>query len=715
MSFAFSKIETSVREGKVQKTPILKKWKHLTLENVCDAALTGAEEGLAIVTGKVSGLTVLDFDDKAVLETFLTDHPEMRTVYRVDTYKGAHLYFLYDERMRTGTNCLQGYASVDVRNDDAILFAPPTTYKLPDGTVVKYTYMGGYMEALPVWLIADQTKPNKTVRPTVQVGRVVKQDVLVPNEDVEYMLNNHLLDQLAFEGWDAYNKVGLCMRFHTTKEHYERFARINTGKYSKEEVDTHWNSFKINYVKCDINRLAEYVRETHPDYMLLEEQKFHEEYQLAKAQFELDYVKIVNHSAYLRISDMNLLSPTDLCIGFSHLKLSDGNPFVQVWLADPNIRVYTQMECAPPPLMIRPPKSIRGKMPVTTFNTWQPYELFETMHEASGTPDLFLNHIKHMCGNEDHVYMYFLKFVAHMLQKPGKKCGVFPLFYGSQGCGKGALADILKLLVGESKYYETSSPEEHVWGPFNAIISGKVLVNLNEITSKSIVSAYDRIKSLITDANITYNQKCVKAYTSKSFHRFIAFTNNVSQYADKDSRRQFFIECADTFKKNKPYFDRLYQEMDRPGAIQSLFNHLVNMDITGFESEPIPITNYAADLLESSESMYLRGLRVYLAEYCAANPDCRQETVNWDHVYKSFCDFWRHQGNREENCPAKHQMKLQMSKLRELKPYVVHKRTKACNTILLDMPLAHFFLQTGTHGSNAEECLNQLKRKSREP
>jgi phage/plasmid-associated DNA primase len=48
----------------------------------------------------------------------------------------------------TTTNASDKYAGIDIRNDSAVVFAPPTKYKLLDGTIIAYEDLGG--EILPI-------------------------------------------------------------------------------------------------------------------------------------------------------------------------------------------------------------------------------------------------------------------------------------------------------------------------------------------------------------------------------------------------------------------------------------------------------------------------------------------------------------------------------------------------------------------------------------
>ena len=82
--------------------------------------------GWGIITGKESGVTVLDFDKTEDYRKLVQIDPSLLMCKTVLTNKGAHIYFKYDPDLPTGTNVLSKLNGVDLRNDNAIAFCNPT-------------------------------------------------------------------------------------------------------------------------------------------------------------------------------------------------------------------------------------------------------------------------------------------------------------------------------------------------------------------------------------------------------------------------------------------------------------------------------------------------------------------------------------------------------------------------------------------------------------
>jgi hypothetical protein len=77
--------------------------------------------GLAVVTGRVSQLVVLDFDEHHLYAQFQEQFPDLAATYVVQTRRGCHLYY----------RCLQSVPSrkapgVDLQSDGRYIIAPPT-------------------------------------------------------------------------------------------------------------------------------------------------------------------------------------------------------------------------------------------------------------------------------------------------------------------------------------------------------------------------------------------------------------------------------------------------------------------------------------------------------------------------------------------------------------------------------------------------------------
>jgi hypothetical protein len=131
-------LEGIVIDEKGKKKMIgMPQWKQINHNNFSSYCFNH-HRALAVLTGKTSCATFVDIDLKdgyCAYDDVMNDFPELRDCYTVKTWSGGyHVYCLYDAEIKTTTNAYECYKNIDIRNDDAIVFAPPTkVFKKPGG------------------------------------------------------------------------------------------------------------------------------------------------------------------------------------------------------------------------------------------------------------------------------------------------------------------------------------------------------------------------------------------------------------------------------------------------------------------------------------------------------------------------------------------------------------------------------------------------------
>lgn len=110
--------------GRESKKPLVK-WIHLQKRRpTMDEILEWPKENLAIVTGAISNLVVVDCDCREDAEWFWRHRGKSPTI--VQTKRGFHFYFRHPgERVMSGTR-IQGH--YDVKGDGGYVLAPPSLH-----------------------------------------------------------------------------------------------------------------------------------------------------------------------------------------------------------------------------------------------------------------------------------------------------------------------------------------------------------------------------------------------------------------------------------------------------------------------------------------------------------------------------------------------------------------------------------------------------------
>ena len=278
--FTFSGISTFLNsKGEEKKKPMgMPKHAEINKDNFLQYC-NNSHKAAAIITGKMSNITVIDFDDKDCYENMATKYPDLKKYRTIKTNKGYHIYCKYDPNIISTTDALTTYPKVDIRNDGGIIFCSPTQYKLQDGSIVKYEDIGGEILPIPEIIIADIkadkfiNKPLAVKQTEIQKSELPKKIANDPQKtetsDLEYIANAIEKGYLDFkaksESYDDWRDVGFIFK-HTSEskeslELFHKFSAINEGKYDKAYTNAFWKTIKQTAKPLTIGTLKKWVKD----------------------------------------------------------------------------------------------------------------------------------------------------------------------------------------------------------------------------------------------------------------------------------------------------------------------------------------------------------------------------------------------------------------------------------------------------------------------
>ena len=250
--FTFEAIATKINKNGIEKkNPIgMPNWREINRDNCKNYIDIQNHSGAAIITGKMSGISVIDFDDIDEYNKMVVNYPDIKKHRTIKTKNGIHIYCLYTDKLTTTTNGLRSYNKVDIRNDDAIVFAPPTTYKLRDCSIAKYEDLGG--ELLPVPdIILNDAKTNE--EPEKREKTNDPKPIINAMEHLNNIRKAIREGKLDFKakgdrGYDDWRDVGFIIKntssCETAREVFHEFSRINAEIYDEKYTDAFWNTIK---------------------------------------------------------------------------------------------------------------------------------------------------------------------------------------------------------------------------------------------------------------------------------------------------------------------------------------------------------------------------------------------------------------------------------------------------------------------------------------
>ena len=110
-----------------------------------------SDNNVGIVTGKISGITVLDIDSHKAFE--FAAKQGLDNAPWVKTGKGYHFYYAYDDGHR---NFAKKWDGIDLRSEGGLVVAPPSIHA--SGTEYEWEGFGKSLPPLPSWVMADTEK-----------------------------------------------------------------------------------------------------------------------------------------------------------------------------------------------------------------------------------------------------------------------------------------------------------------------------------------------------------------------------------------------------------------------------------------------------------------------------------------------------------------------------------------------------------------------------
>lgn len=263
----------------------------------------------------------------------------------------------------------------------------------------------------------------------------------------------------------------------------------------------------------------------------------------------------------------------------------------------------------PPPALIPP----------DTFNTWivSPYHDC-VISPGKDRPEIFNRFIAQLgaaCSECEVSVKIQLVFLADMIQRPGIKPGIALIYHGGEGTGKSFLGQYFMQLVG--KHRSVAARACDALTTFNSIIDGKLLILFDEILAGKEATAEinNQLKSIITDKEMSINEKHKKQRQTRSYHRIVATTNEPHVMLSK--RRPCYFKSNLSLRVNSALASQLYNDMEDVDGLRFIYNFLQHYDIagSGIDIHNPPTDAYNREVSESRDPTLLFVKHLVLERY----------------------------------------------------------------------------------------------------
>lgn len=157
---------------------------------------------MAVVTGGMQNLTVLDFDSIPLYWKWRKLNSELATTYTVSTPRpGKHVYFFLNEQCGTKIKLIDG---VDIKGNRGIVIVPPSIIKRPysiavDATIKKYKSLDDIIHGI-------EPDKKEVYEPVYKIEKKVSN---TESDRIVYIKNNLSILELARRYIQLYNTDGV--------------------------------------------------------------------------------------------------------------------------------------------------------------------------------------------------------------------------------------------------------------------------------------------------------------------------------------------------------------------------------------------------------------------------------------------------------------------------------------------------------------------------
>ena len=314
-------------------------------------------------------------------------------------------------------------------------------------------------------------------------------------------------------------------------------------------------------------------------------------YTAHKREFEKTCFKLNDPPCYVRLYDakVSMLDLSKLGHIFAN-DFVDDELFINKWRADPEILTYEKIDFLP-----------ELPVPQDTYNLWRGFPVSATEGDVS----VIRNVLSILCNHNQKDIDYVENYVAHMFQKPGVKPGVCIVVSSEEeGVGKETFWNFIGEMVGSRHFFNTTRPEDTVFGRFNGSLKECILLKFEEADFETNKKNESGLRGLITGTHTSYESKNENAVTLRSYCRPVMTTNAFIPFVMTDTDRRFFmIRPSNEKVGDREFWNSVYAVLDTPEAKNAYYHYLMNRDISTFNPRGFHKTEYSHEVVAATRPM----------------------------------------------------------------------------------------------------------------
>jgi len=198
---------------------------------------------------------------------------------------------------------------------------------------------------------------------------------------------------------------------------------------------------------------------------------------------------------------------------------------------------------------------------------------------------------------------YFEQWLAYALQHLGAKLMTAIVLYSEvEGIGKNSVAEAVAAIYGVNAVTITKKQLDadfNSWQPDRQFVVGDEIHGGGD--KRGVL---EKVKLLITSRTVEVNKKHERQFEIPNKANFLFLTNNFDAFHVRNADRRFWIwEIPQTAALPDEFYERFHAWKDSPEGIAALHDHLLHVDLTGFNpNAKAPMTKAKEEAIELSRS-----------------------------------------------------------------------------------------------------------------
>lgn len=268
----------------------------------------------------------------------------------------------------------------------------------------------------------------------------------------------------------------------------------------------------------------------------------------------------------------------------------------------------------------------------TYLNTYVRSHPAAKADETGEVAKTFLAHMENLIAEPDY-RRTMIDFLAFLVQHPGRKVRWAVLLQGAQGCGKTAIAEMMRSVLGNAHVKTVDASA--LRGQWNDWATGHQLVTLEEIrvAGQNRHEIMNVLKPLITNTKISISQRFQDNREAPNRTNYLLFTNHHDSLAISNDDRRYFVLKSRLQTREQvlalggdAYFAKLFDIIaNRAAELRHFFETWPISDDFPADSHA-PATSYLTDLVETSINDTHSAVRQLIAD--GENPLVKPDLVS---------------------------------------------------------------------------------------